>query len=168
MRELDYKKGWAPKNWCFWTMVLEKTLESPLGSKEIQPVNPKGNQSLIFIERTHAEAETLATWCEELTHLKRPWCWDRLKAGGDGDDRGWNGWMASPTQWTWVWVNFGIGSKLWWWAKRPCVLQPMWSQRVGHDCVTELNWENFLIKVGINCLRRCRTMARSPLTYKEQ
>ena len=168
MRELDYKKSWAPKNWCFWTMVLEKTLESPLGSKEIQPVNPKGNQSLIFIERTDAEAETLATWCEELTHLKRPWCWDRLKAGRYVDDRGWNGWMASPTQWTWLWVNFGIGSKLWWWAEGPCVLQSMGSQRVRHNCSTELNWENFLIKVGINCLRRCRTIARSPLTYKEQ
>ena len=69
---------------------------------EIWPVHPKGNQSWIFIGRTDAEAETSATWCKELTHLKRPWCWERLRAGGEGDDRGWDGWMASPTQWTWV------------------------------------------------------------------
>ena len=75
----------------------------------------------------------LATWCEELTHLKRPWCWERLKVGGEGDDRGWGGWMASPTQWTWVWVY----SRSWW---RPGVLWFMGSQRVGHDWVTELNW----------------------------
>ena len=91
--ELDYRESWAPKNWCFWTVVLEKTLESPLDCKEIQPVHPKGNESWIFIGMTDVEAETniLATWCEELTHLKRPWCWKRLKAGGEGDDRGWDG-----------------------------------------------------------------------------
>ena len=79
---------------------------------------------------------TLATWCKELTHLKRPWCWERLKAGGEGDNRGWDGWMASPTQWTWVWVNSGS----WWWTGKPGVLQSMGSQRVGHNWVTELNW----------------------------
>ena len=100
--ELDYKESWVLKNWCFWTVVLEKTLESPLDCKEIQPVNPKGNQSWIFIGRTDPEAETntLATWCKELTHWKRLWCWERLRAGGERDDRGWDGWMASPTQWT--------------------------------------------------------------------
>ena len=105
MWELDYKESWAPKNWCFWTLVLEKTLESPLDCKESQPVHPKGNQSWIFIGRTDFEAETpntLATWYEELTHLKRPWCWERLKMGGEGDNRRWDGWMASPTQRTWV------------------------------------------------------------------
>jgi len=81
-------------------------------------------------------SNTLATWCEELTHLKRHWCWARLRAGGEGDDRGWNGWMASLTQWTWVWVNSGS----WWWTGRPGVLQSMGSQRVGHDWATELNW----------------------------
>ena len=93
----------STKEWCFWTVVLEKTLESPLHCKEIQPVNPKGSQSWIFIGRTDAEAETpIATWCEELTHWKGPWRWERLKAGGDGNDRGWDGWMASPIRWTWV------------------------------------------------------------------
>ena len=79
---------------------------------------------------------TLASWCEELTHLKRPWCWERLKVGGEGDDRGWDGWMASPTRWTWVWVNSGS----WWWTGKPGVLQFMGSQRVGHNWATELNW----------------------------
>ena len=80
MWELDYKESWELKNWCFWTVVLEKTLESHLTCKEIQPVHPKGNQSWIFIGRTDVEAEnlTLATWCKELTHLKRTWCWERL------------------------------------------------------------------------------------------
>ena len=80
-------------------------------------------------------SNTLATWCKELTHWKRPWCWERLKARGEGDDRGWDGWMASPTQWTWVWVN----SRSWWWAGRPHMLQSMGSQRVGHDWATKLN-----------------------------
>ena len=77
---------------------------------------------------------TLATWCKELTHRKRPWCWERLRAGGQGDDRGWDSWMASPTWWTWVWASF----RSWWWTGRPGVLQSMRSQRVRHDWVTEL------------------------------
>ena len=139
MWQLDYKESWALKNWCFWAVVLEKTLESPLDRKEIQPVHPKEDQSWIFIGRTDAEAETpntLATWWKELTHLKRPWCWERLRAGGEGDDRGWDGWMALPTQWTWVWLN----SWSWCWTGRPGVLWFMGSQRVGHDWATELNW----------------------------
>ena len=80
--------------------------------------------------------------CEELTQWKRLWCWEELEAGGEGDDRGWDGWMATLTRWTWVWVNSGS----WWWAGRPGVLQFMGSQRVGHDWATELNWTelNFL------------------------
>ena len=173
MWELDYKESWAWKNWCFWTVVLEKTLESPLDCKVLQPVNPKGNQSWIFIGRTDAEAEALILWpphakswligkdpdagrdwgqeekgttedemagwhhwlygresewtpgvgdgqgglacydswghkesdtTERLNWLTN-WCWERLKVGGEGDDRGWDGWMASLTQWTCVWVN---------------------------------------------------------------
>ena len=78
----------------------------------------------------------LGTWCENLTHLKRPWCWEGLGAGGEGDDRRWGGWMASPTLWTWVWVNF----ESWWWTGRPGMLRFMGSQRVGHEWVTELSW----------------------------
>ena len=102
MWELDCK-GWVLKNWCFQTVALEKILEIPLESKEIKPVNPKGNWRWIFIGRTDAKSEapnTLGTWCEELTHWKRPWRWERLRAGGEGNDRGWDGWMASPSQMT--------------------------------------------------------------------
>ena len=113
MLDLDYKESWAPKNWCFWTMMLEKTLESLLDCKEIKAVNPKGNQSWIFIGRIDTEAETpiLRPLWEELTHWKRLWYWKRLKAGREGDDRGWDGWMAPPTRWTWVWAS----SRSWWW-----------------------------------------------------
>ena len=138
MWELDYKESWVPKNWCFWTAVLEKTLESPLDCKEIQPVHPKGDQSWVFIGRTDVEAETPIFWPpdEKLTHLKRLWCWERLSAGREGDNRGWDGWMASPTPWRWVLVNSGT----WWWRGRPGFWQSMGLQRAGHDWVTELNW----------------------------
>ena len=139
MWELDHKESWAQNYWCFWTVVLEKILESPLDCKEIQPAHPKGDQSWVFTGRTDAEAETpitLATSCEELTHWERLWRWEELGAGGEGDDRGWDGWMASPTWWTWVWVNSGS----WWWTGRPGVLRFMGSQRVGRDWATELNW----------------------------
>ena len=125
--ELDHKKGW-----CFQFMVLEKTLERPLDSKEIKPVNPKGNQSWkdwCWSWRSN----TSATWCKELTHWKSPWCWERLMAGGEGDLRGWDGWMALPTQWTWIWPKSG---RLWRTGK-PDVLQSTGSQRVGHNLVTE-------------------------------
>ena len=81
-------------------------------------------------------SNTLATWYEELTHWERPWCWERLKAGGEGDNRRWGDWMASSTWWTWVWEN----SRSWWWTGKPGVLQSMGSQRVGHDWATELKW----------------------------
>ena len=133
MWELTCKESWALKNWCFWTVVLEKTLKSPWDCKEIQPVHPKGDQSVLGVHGKDWcwswNPNTLATWCEELTHLKRPWCWARLRAGGEGDDRGWDGWIASPTQWRWVWVNSG----------RPGVLPSMGLQEVGHDWATELN-----------------------------
>ena len=138
MWELDCEESWALKNWCFWTVVLEKTLESPLDCKEIQPAHSKGDQSWVFIGRTDVEAETPILWSSDakswLTHLKRPWGWERLRAGGERDNRGWDNWMASPTQRTWVWVNSGS----WWWTGRPGVLRFMGSQRVGHDWVTEL------------------------------
>ena len=122
--ELDYKESWAPKNWCFWTAVLERTLESPLDSKEIQPVHPKGNQSWVFIGRSDVEAETPILWPPDVKNCligKKRWCWERLKLGREGDNRGWHGWMASLTQWTRVWVN----SRNRWWTGRPGVLQSM-------------------------------------------
>ena len=102
MRELDHKESWAPKNRCFWTVVLEKTLESPLDCKEIKLVNPKGNQSWILSGRIDVEAGAPIFWppvVKKLTHWKRPWCWERLKAGRGGDIRGRDGWMASLTWW---------------------------------------------------------------------
>ena len=98
---------------------------------------------------------TLATWCKELTHWKRPWCWERLKAGGEGNNRGWDGWMASPTQWTWVWASFGS----WWWTGKPGMRQSMGLQRVGHDWVTELIilWmaKNHFIEIFTKLSRCC-------------
>ena len=117
-------------------LVSLPLVSCPLDSKKIKPVYPKGNQSWIFIGRTDAEAETLATWCKELTHWKKPWCWERLKAGREGDERGWDGWMASPTWWTWVWASSGS----WWWTGKPGVLQSMGLQNIRHDWGTELNW----------------------------
>jgi len=106
MWTLDHKVSWAPKNWCFWIVVLEKTLESPLDCKEIKPVNPKGNQPLIFIGRTDAKSETpllrppdVKTRLIGDDHWRGPWCWERLNAE-EVDNRGWDGWMASLTQWT--------------------------------------------------------------------
>ena len=119
-------------------MVLDKTLESPSDCKEVKSFSPKGDQPWIFIGRIDAEAEAPILWPPDVKNwlIRKEWCWERLKAGGEGDDRAWDGWMASLTQWTWVWVNSGS----WWWTGRPVVLQSMGSQRVGHDWVTELNW----------------------------
>ena len=120
--ELDYKESWVPKYWCFWIVVLEKTLESPLDCKAIKPVHLKGNQSWKFIGRTDAEAETPIVWPP---NVKNWFTWKDPDEGKDwrreekGDDRGWDGWMATLTQWTWVCVN----SRSWWWTGRPSVLQ---------------------------------------------
>ena len=139
MWELDCEESWAPKNWCFGTVVLEKTLESPLDCKEIQPIHSKGYQSWVFFGRSDAKAETPVLWAPHAkswligkdSDAGRDW-----GAGGEGADRGWDGWMASLTWWTWVLVNSGS----WWWTGRPGVLQFMGSQRVGHDWAAELNW----------------------------
>ena len=143
MWELDYKESGTEKNWRFQTVVLEKTLESPLDCKEIQPVHPKGDQSWMFIGRIDVEAANPILWPEETPilmqradSLEKPWCLKRLRAGGDRDNGGWDGWMASLTRWTWVWVDSGS----WWWTGRPGVLWFMGLQRVGHDWATELNW----------------------------
>ena len=96
----------------------------------------------------------MATWCGKLTHLKRPWCWERLRAGGEGDDRGWDDSMASPTQWTWVWVD----SRSWWWTGRPGVLWFMGSQRVGHNWATELNWTLNLNRSQTSCKNKHATV----------
>ena len=126
--------------WCW------RRLESPLNCKEIQPVNPKGNQSWIFIGRTDAEAPIL--WPPDT----KSWLIGKDPDAGrhwgqeEKGTTGWNGWMASLTQWTWVWVD----SRSWWWTGRSSVLQFMGSQRVGHDWVTELNW--YLLLGSTSCV----------------
>ena len=121
--------------------------EDSCGVGEVPWTARSSNQSILkeispeySLEGTMLKLQYLATWCEELIHLKRPWCWERLKVGGEGDNRGWGGWMASLTQWTWVWVNSGS----WWWTGRPGVLQSMGSQRVGHHWVTP-NWTELIL-----------------------
>ena len=137
MWELNHKESWVPKNWCFWTVVFKKTLESPWDGKEIKPVHPKGNQSWIFIGRTDAEAETPILWPLDAKNwltgkdLDAGKDWRQEEKGTTEDDS----WMASPTWWTWVWAS----SRSWWWIEKPG-MQSMGSQRVGHDWATELNW----------------------------
>ena len=143
---------WVPKNWCFSTVVLEKTLESPLDCKEIQPVHPKGDQSWVFIGRTDVETETLVLW----PPYAKSWLIGKdPNAGMDWgqEEKGTtDGWMASPTQWTWVWVD----SESWWWTGRPSVLQFMGSQRVGHGWAAELNWTL--------CKENCSLMSNAQCT----
>jgi len=139
MWELDYKESWALKNWCFWTVALGKTLESPLNCKEIQPVHPKGDEFWVFIGRTEAEAETPTLW---LLIWKDPdagkdWRWE--EKGMTEDEM--VGWHHQLNQWSWVWVNSGS----WWWTGRPGVLQSTALQRVGHDWVTELMNVYFMV-----------------------
>ena len=121
--------------------VWEDSWES-LGLQE-DPTSPSERKSVLNVHWKDWcwswNSNPLATWCEELTNWKRPWCWERFKAGGEGDNREWDGWMASPTQWTWVWVNSGS----WWWTGRPGMLQSMGLQRVRHDWVAELNLTEF-------------------------
>ena len=110
IKKAEHLRTDALELWCW------RRLWSPLDCKEIQPVHPKRNQFWIFTGSTDAETP-LATWCEELTPWKWPWCWARLKARGEGDNRGWDAWMASLTRWIWIWVNSGS----WWWTGRPGV-----------------------------------------------
>ena len=142
MWKLDCEESWVLKSWCFWNVVLEKTLESPLDCKEIQPVHPKGDQSWVFIGRPDAKAETPILWPP---HAKSWLIGKDPDVGRDWGQKeegptGWDGWMASLTRWTWVWVNSGS----WWWIGRPGVLRFMGSQRVRHDWATELNWLHYL------------------------
>ena len=133
MWELDYKESWAPKNWCFWTVVLKKTLRVPCTAK-------RSNQSIVN-EISPVEGLMLKLKLQYFGHLmgrtdsfeKTPTL-GKIRAGGEGDNRGWDGWMASPTQWTWVWVD----SRSWWWTVSPGVL---WFMGCKESDMTErLNW----------------------------
>ena len=131
-------ESWTIKK---WTVVLQKTLESHLDRKEIKPVHSKESQSWIFIGRTDAEAPLL--WPPDVKSWltgKRPWCWERLKVGGEGDDRGGDSWMASPTWWTWVWIS----SRSWWWTGNPgcwpLFVHGVTKSQTQLSDWTELNW----------------------------
>ena len=138
MWELDYKESWVPKNRCFWTVVLEKTLESPLDYREIQPVHPKGHQSWVFIGRTDVEAETPILWLPDAKRwliCKDPdagkdWRWEEKGTTEDEVVR-WHYWL-NGNEFVWIWSS--------WWTGRPGLLRFTGSQRIRHDWVTELNW----------------------------
>ena len=133
MKKTEYQRIDAFELWCW-----KRLLRVPLTAR-------RSNQSILkeISPEYHWKdwcwgwsSNSLATWCEELTHWKRPWCWERLKAGREGDNRGWDGCMVSPIQLTWVWAS----SRSWWWTGKPGMLQSMGSQRIRHEWVTELNW----------------------------
>ena len=133
VKKAEHRSIDAFELWC-WRRLLRVPWTAKRSNQSIlKEINPG-----ISLEgmMPKLNSSTLATSCEELTHWKRLWCWEGLGAGGEGDDRGWDGWMVSLTRWTWVWVNSGR----WWWTGRPGVLRFMGSQRVAHDWATELNW----------------------------
>jgi len=138
MWELDYKESLVPNNWCFWTVVLENTLESPLDCKEIQPIHPKGNQSWIFIGRNDPEAETPGHLMWRTDSLEKTLMLGKIEGRRRRGPRGWDSWMASPSWRLWVWVNSGS----WWQTGKPVMLQSVGSQRVRHNWVTEFNWNS--------------------------
>ena len=171
MRELDHKEGWVPKNGCFQIVVLKKTLVSPLDSKEIKPLNPKWNQPWIFIGRADAEAETPVLCPPDFSgSTEKSWCWEKLRAGEESN-REWDGWMVSPTPWTWIWTN----SRKQWRTGKPDMLQPMGSQswmwlsdwtkttkfwhQTMHLCMEQLNSEN-----GCKPFNDCQTHRCLPLS----
>ena len=143
MWELDDKESWVPKNWCFWTVVW-RLLRVPWivrrSSQSIRKeISPVFSLEALMLK---LKLQYLAIWCEELTHRKRPWCWARLKVGGEGDIRGWDGWMASLTRWKWVWVS----SESWCRTRKPGMLQSLGSQKVGHDWATDLNTYDMYVR----------------------
>ena len=133
LKKVECQRIYAFELWCWRKLWCWESL-----GLQGDPASPFWRRSALgFLWKEWCwgwNSSTLATSCEELTHWKRLWCWEGMRAGGEGDDRGWDGWMASPTQWTWVWLNSGS----WWWTARPGVLWFMGSQRVRHDWATEL------------------------------
>ena len=135
IKKAEHQRIDAFELWC-WRRLMRVPWTA---RRSNQSIHPKGNQSWIFMGRTDVEAEAPILWPFDVKNWligKRPWCWVRLRVGREGDDRGWDGWMASPTWWTWVWARSGC----WWWAGKPGVLQSMGLQRIRHNWETELNW----------------------------
>ena len=135
MWELDYKESWTLKNWCLWTVVSEKTLESSLTARIshqsiLKEISPEYSLEGLMLK---LKLQYFGHLMGRTDSFEKTLMLERLKAEGEGDDRGWSGWMASPTRWTWIWANSGR----WWWTGRPGVLQSMGSQRIGHDFMSE-------------------------------
>ena len=137
MKKAECLKIDAFELWC-WRRLLRVPWTERSNQSILKEISPGCSLEGLMLK---LNLQYFATWCEELTHWKRPWCWEGLGAGREEDDRGWDGWMSSLTWWIWVWVN----SECWWWTGSPGVLWFMGSQRVGHDWVTQLNW------TGLNC-----------------
>ena len=133
VKKADRKRIGAIELWCWRRLVRGPGPARRSKQSILKEISPGCSLEGLMLK---LKLQYLATWCEELTHLKRPWCWERLRAGGERAERGWDGWMASLIRWTWIWVNSGS----WWWTGRSGVLQFMRSQGVGHDWATELNW----------------------------
>ena len=132
-KKAEHQRIDAFELWC-WRRLSSVSWTARRSNQSIlKEISPECSLEGLMLK---LKLQYFVTWCEELTHLKRPWCWERLRAGGEGDDRGWDGWMASLTLWTCIWVNSGS----WWWTGRPGVLRFMGSQRVRHDWATELWW----------------------------
>ena len=165
-----------------WIWSLEKPIRHPhlgVGGDSWESLGLQGDPTSPFWRRSalgflwkewcyswnsRPKAETLATSCEELTHWKRPWCWEGLRARGEGVDRGWDGWMASLTRWTWVWVNSGS----WWWTGRLGMLRFMGSQRVGHDWATDLIWMLLFLCSFTKSIHICFLANGQILVYKSR
>ena len=132
IKKAEHQRIYTFELWC-WRLLLRVPWTARRSNQSILKEISPGCSLEGRMLKLNTSANTLATWCKELTHQKRPWCWERLKAGGEGDNRGWDGWMVSPTQWAWVWASSGS----WCWTS---ILQSMGSQRVEHDWATKLNW----------------------------
>ena len=133
IKKVECQRVDALELWCWGSLLRLPWTARRSNLSILKKISPEYSLEGLML---NWNSNTLASWSKQLTHWKRPWCWERLKTGGEGDDRGWDGWMASPTWWTWVWASFGS----WWWKGKPGMLQSMGSQRVGHDWATELNW----------------------------
>ena len=138
IKKAEHRRTDAFELWC-WRRLLRVPWPAKTSNQSIlKEISPEFSLKRLMLTWN---SNPLASWCKELTHWRGPWCWKRLRAGGEGDDWGWDGWMASPTQWTWVWVNSGS----WWWTGKPRVLQSMRSQESDSTdwlTWTELMWGN--------------------------
>ena len=162
MWELDHKESWVPKNWCLWTVVLGKTLESPWPASRsnqsiLKEISPEHSLEGLMLKLKLQYFGHLMQRTDSLEKTLMKGLW-RLKAGGEGDDRGWDGWMASLTQWTWVWASSGS----WWWTGKPSMLQSMESQR---DTTEWLNWLIYVWRISLYCLFSPGLLPSNPLSF---